>query len=388
MIDALTTPLLTPISAAQPCGESLEYHPDWLVLQGLLSVRPEVQYGSFTQRAAPIEWPQIERDARALLARSIDINLLIVLTRARTAQVGAAGLAQGLGLLLEALTTYPEHIHPGLYTEDDEPSNPSTPSHASDPTMRANALAALADPEALLGEVRALTVGAQSALRLSVRDIEQSLVAPRAPNALAADTVQQQLRELHTQGDTRCLALQQSAQRFSAIVAWAQTHLGDAAPSLAPLHKIFTAVLTALPSVGPGGSDTTTPSSSSAAPQSDPIASGLIAAVAPPKTTATAAHTSSGLIPGLADPAHTLPSSQGAGLAAGAGAGASTPLSLAQEREHMRQTLGAVRTWLETHEPSSPVAILLKQAQRLWGRRFAEVASSIPPDLLALWDQD
>jgi predicted component of type VI protein secretion system len=58
-----------------------------------------------------------------------------------------------------------------------------------------------------------------------------------------------------------------------------------------------------------------------------------------------------------------------------------------QSREQVRDALAQVREWIEHHEPSSPVAVLLKQAERMWGKRFSEVAHMIPPDLLRAWDQ-
>ena len=59
-----------------------------------------------------------------------------------------------------------------------------------------------------------------------------------------------------------------------------------------------------------------------------------------------------------------------------------------QEREQIRALLRQVRLWIEHHEPSSPVAILIKQADRMWGKRFSEVATMIPPDLMKAWDSD
>lgn len=59
-----------------------------------------------------------------------------------------------------------------------------------------------------------------------------------------------------------------------------------------------------------------------------------------------------------------------------------------EQREQVRRTLRSAREWLEECEPSSPVAVLLKQAERLLGRRFAEVAQAIPPELLAQWDAE
>jgi len=59
-----------------------------------------------------------------------------------------------------------------------------------------------------------------------------------------------------------------------------------------------------------------------------------------------------------------------------------------QEREQMRALLLEIRLWLEHHEPSSPITILLKQADRMWGKRFSEVAHMIPPDLMQAWDRE
>jgi hypothetical protein len=34
------------------------------------------------------------------------------------------------------------------------------------------------------------------------------------------------------------------------------------------------------------------------------------------------------------------------------------------------------------------VTILIKQADRMWGKRFSEIATMIPPDLMKAWDSD
>ena len=38
--------------------------------------------------------------------------------------------------------------------------------------------------------------------------------------------------------------------------------------------------------------------------------------------------------------------------------------------------LGQVIAWIEENEPSSPVSIVLRQAQNLWGKRYAEIDST------------
>jgi type VI secretion system protein ImpA len=56
------------------------------------------------------------------------------------------------------------------------------------------------------------------------------------------------------------------------------------------------------------------------------------------------------------------------------------------QREHIRALLGQVIAWIEDNEPSSPVSIVLRQAQNLWGKRYAEIIAAVPPELLAQWD--
>jgi type VI secretion system protein ImpA len=63
----------------------------------------------------------------------------------------------------------------------------------------------------------------------------------------------------------------------------------------------------------------------------------------------------------------------------GGASGADVELGLAAIR--------SARTWFEAHEPSSPVALLLKQAERLTGKRFDEVFQAIPADLVERWAQ-
>ncbi|BEP68847.1 MULTISPECIES: type VI secretion system ImpA family N-terminal domain-containing protein [unclassified Variovorax] len=128
---------LSPFSAAAPCGPSLEYDAEYAVLLARMSPRGDAQYGQFVGAPDAPNWAEIERDCRRLLLRTRDINLFVWLCRARTRLAQAAGLAQSLVLLVEALRTWPEAVHPQLVIEGER-----------DPAVRANALAALADPEA------------------------------------------------------------------------------------------------------------------------------------------------------------------------------------------------------------------------------------------------
>ena len=62
-----------------------------------------------------------------------------------------------------------------------------------DPALRANALAALADPEGLLSDVREVVIAANAARHLTVREVERAFAMPRAPDAASPEAMAQQL---------------------------------------------------------------------------------------------------------------------------------------------------------------------------------------------------
>ncbi len=62
------------------------------------------------------------------------------------------------------------------------------------------------------------------------------------------------------------------------------------------------------------------------------------------------------------------------------------PVAAVSTREDMLHSIRTARGWFERHEPSSLVLVLLKQAERMDGKRFHEIADAIPLDLLRHWE--
>lgn len=349
----VATELLAPVSEIAPCGESLEYDADHAVLQARLAPQSEVQYGSFSSRPEPPDWAEVERDARRLLLRSKDIGVLVWFTRARCRLAGAAGLLEGLLTLQSVLQAYPEQVHPQLVLDG-----------VPDPAVRANALAALCDPDGLLRDVRDVVVSGGTAFRLTVRDVERAFAVPRPPYAPEPAGVKRQLADLHIKGDGPLRALLACGNAVLGIDHWSQGALGDDAPNLGPLMHLL----------------------------------GCLAAFAEAPVRAEKMPVEEvegdGLRPGfLAQPVGAPPSPVDLGEAPWSAppalpAAGDARAHIVQEREQIRASLRHIRHWVECHEPSSPVTILLKQADRMWGRRFAEVAHMIPPDLMQAWDRD
>lgn len=60
--------------------------------------------------------------------------------------------------------------------------------------------------------------------------------------------------------------------------------------------------------------------------------------------------------------------------------------ALIHDRNDALERLRIIRRWFEANEPSSPTIPLLRQAERLVGKRFSEVINEIPVELLEKWD--
>ena len=311
---------LQPLNARDPCGPSLEYDAEYAVLLSRMSPRGDAQYGQFVGTPEAPNWAEIERDCRRLLLRTRDINLFVWLCRARTRVAQAAGLAQSLVVLSEVLERWPDAVHPQLVVEGER-----------DPAVRANALAALADPDGLLGDVREIVVAANAARHLTVREIERAWSVPRLADAPSPESVAQQLAQLRLaangDADASVNLLSQALRAIRQIADWAARQLGGDAPSLQALIDLLKPF--------------------------DEI--DVIGRTEPVSSREGTAHPS---LSGLAS------------------------------RDEVLRAIRIAREWFENHEPSSPAAVLLKQAERMVGQRFALVANAIPLDLLQKWDSE
>ncbi|MGJ7510598.1 ImpA family type VI secretion system protein [Variovorax sp. GT1P44] len=324
-----------PISTDAPCGASLEYDAEYAILLSRMTPRGDAQYGDFVDAAGAPVWAEIERACRRLLLRTKDINLFVWLCRARARLGQAAGLAQTLAMLAAVLREWPEAVHPQTVIEGQ-----------SDPDVRANALAALADPEGLMSDVRDVVVASSTALRLSVRDVERAFAVPKSADAQSPESVNRQLEALRAVGNAESPInlLGQAALHARAIDEWCKAQLGGDAPPLHALIRVLD-LFTAHDRLREADSETSS------------MPAGLHGSPGPmtafPRT-----------------PASSKP----------------LPFLPAATRDDVAQTIRAAREWFEIHEPSSPVAVLLKQAERVVGKRFSQVVDAIPLDLLQKWE--
>ncbi|RYX88632.1 MAG: type VI secretion system protein TssA [Comamonadaceae bacterium] len=348
-----------PLTEREPCGPSLEYDHEFTLLLARMAPRTGVQYGSFLNTPETPHWAEIERDCRRLLSRSLDINLLVWLCRAATHQRQAAGLPQALAALNAVLHAWPQDIHPQL-TIDGE----------YEPSVRANALAALSDPHGLMGDVLDLQLAGDTRPGLTVRDVARAFNTSRPTTGASRESMGRELDKLRRgRGDDEVSAisqLTQAATRLHEINGWAQRELGEMAPDLTPLSRLLDFFL---PSAFMTAESTDRLVANGAAaqivaPPGDPSAAQSAVWSAERQGHHAAVQKTSTLFPATAT------------TVAGAADGSRGEALVGMRR---------IREWFEVHEPSSPVAVLLKQAERLVGKNFAQIVDAIPPDLLQKW---
>lgn len=324
---------IEPVSADFPCGLNLEYSPEYMALISALLPQEEVQYGDFINTPEGPNWSDIERQCRTLLTQTKDISLLIIWLRARTRLSGVTGLQEGLHVLVQLLQHFADDIHP-LPTIDGE----------FDLSMRANALSQLSDPEGLLKDILDVTFS-RAQRPLSLRDIERSFAIPQPADALPSDSVKQQIIDLYHHNDHDMHCLLTIAEHIQSVETWAQQHLPDMPVNLqklSALFSVFTHIINTIPEP-----ITTTSTQESI----DPPAAHIMETTITPTPSIT------------------------------------TTMSVSS-RQQATESLQKIRVWFEENEPSSPVSVLLWQAEKMIGKRFYEVAQCIPLDVLARWEND
>ncbi|BAX63402.1 ImpA family type VI secretion system protein [Burkholderia stabilis] len=339
---------LTPVNDDAPCGPDLEYDHDFVVLFSRVAPKQDVQYGAFVGAPDPLNWSEIERDCRRLMMRTKDLRVAVLYTRCRARLGGVVGLSEGTAVLAAWVQAFPDDIHPRTSTDNDRDAALE---------MRMNALQALSDPEGLLVDVREIVLMKSTITRLQVRDVERAFAHPRPADALAPDSVIQQLQDLRTQHPATIEGIDNTIAHLATIDAWCNSHLESFQPDLSTLTRLLDRLRTPTQVTSAESPDRVT----------DPIAisdtSSERDAITLTAPTVSVSASGSECVP---TPNKPMPSDRDTALAA----------------------IRAARTWFENHEPSSPIPVLLKRAEQFVGKRYAEVVKAIPAELLAQWEED
>lgn len=320
--------LLTETAAEPPCGPDLTYDNDFQSMESAAQGKVEQQFGDTVIPAEPPDWRDVERQASALMQRTKDLRVAVLLCRAWTILHGLPGTLQGLQLCAALLERHWEHVHP-------------LPEDGDDYFMRMNALGTLSDVTGFVRDLRNADFLRGALGQISVRDAElmaRGNVPEDLPH-LTADELRMASARAHAEGHETLLAVTPALQELDRICACCEQHLpSHQQPELDGLRQLLLALKQWQPQ-STGDADTA---------------------------------------------AETEPAAQvgtGDGLAAQPAPG--TPHTPARSREQAIAQLLEIAAFVERTEPSNPAPLLIRRAARFMRMGFMDILRELSPDSLA-----
>jgi len=329
------TSLLAPISADAPCGPDLEYDAAFLALEHALDAAYAERAVGPEDGAPAVDWKQVAAQAQALLRRTLDLRVAVVLTKAWLHLQGLAGLARGLALLQQLLSLRWGTVHPQLGAQGD-----------TDGLMRVNALRGLCDARSVLGPLRAVGLVRARGLRtLSLRDLEQALAGKAQPDGSTTDMTLVEASFIGCELEELAQAHKTATDARSAALALEQLFIEHHTPAVLRLSELSSQLDAIESQLGPR-----VRARRAALVVHDPEAhadNDDEAAESAPLTTAAVRGPRNGAV---------------------------------KSRDEVVRELDRLCAYYDTHEPSSPVPILLRRAKRVAGMSFMELVRELAPN--------
>jgi len=326
--------LLQQVSDDSPCGEDLEYDPEFLEMARASEGKPEQQMGDSVVEAEEPDWRTVKEKAVDLFSRTKDLRVGVFLSQSLLNSEGIGGLSEGLEVVRSLLDRYWDGVYP-LLDEDDD----------NDPTMRVNALITLTDADTMLAALRkAPIVSSRTFGRFSLRDLEIATgeVSPveGGPEPASMETVDgafmdSDVEDLQATDD----AIGKAIEHVEAIEARLTEQVGaDRAVDLSALPQMLRGMRQILNErLARRGVDSSSTYEEAGSHDGD----GMSGDRAPQPAAA----------PGEI-----------------------------RSREDVIRVLDRACEYFERNEPSSPVPLLLRRAKRLISKDFMEILKDLAPD--------
>jgi type VI secretion system protein ImpA len=298
------------------------------------------------------DWRIVEKRAVALLGRTKDLRVAILLAKALLNTGGFAGFHEGTRLVRELMIRYWDTLHPQMLEEDD-----------FSPIMRSNALRDLCERTSVLNPLRTLPLVSLPALgRFSYRDIGIATGELPATNGVPVPDIAKINAAFENCPieplQATAAAVAGSLEDLAAVegymaekVGAAQTiSLEDVTGLLRSIDRILSERIARRMAAAGGGSNGVDYESAT------------------------------GTEPG---PMSNVHSAQGVSFGAGASQGRPFVAGEINSRTEVIRALDAVCGYYERHEPSSPVPILLRRAQRLVPMNFVDIMRDLAPSAMS-----
>jgi len=349
--------LLAPISDDTPSGPNLEYDLDFTSLEQAASPKAEKAMGDSVIAGEEPDWENVGSRAEALLGRTKDLRVALHMATAWLRLGGLEGGAAGLGLIRGIVENFWLDFHPQLDADDDD-----------DPTFRVNSIAPLASLNGWLKYLRLTPfIASQRLGRFTLRDLRIANGTLKVPAKQASDD-----DDGGGQAAPPTLALIEGCCKDASLDLLAAS---AAAASLALEHAkaIDRAFTDKLGSAGPDLKNLVVECFELKKFLDPQLAARRPAAAAP------AASPEADGDFGDDDDGESF---------SGSGGTRSGPVILASKGpiggpEDVKRRLDEICDYYAAAEPSSPVPLLLRRAQRLVGRSFIELLQDLAPGGIA-----
>jgi len=319
--------LLSPVSAAAPCGENLEYDPAYMHLCQLARGKPEQQFGDTIIPAADPDWREVEKCASDLLARSKDLRLMLLLAQSWTALSGLPGYADGVGLISEALARFWPMLLPPLSQDGED-----------DPFMRVNALRELGDNFTLAKLLRNSRFSPTDAVDLTFAETVAFLGGAEAPAQSYPGGPTRLSADVQSGLDAQASWLARGLEAIERIQCLLGQYLGDSArPEMPYILNAMTALCRQIAPPDPSDAQETAP-------------------------------------PGMA---HSAPAAEGTAQPA---ARRNHDITT---RDEAYRVLESVKDYFTRYESSHPAPLMIARIQLLMSQDFMAIVRNLAPDAVA-----
>jgi len=325
--------LLAPVDGESPVGTDLSYDPSYMEIEQIAAGKPEQQIGDTTIADEDPDWKEHKGRCTEALARTKDLRVAMHLLVTALKMEGLTGLRDGLGLIRGILEKYWDKFYPQLDPDD-----------GNDPLLRMNIVSTLTDPISFRRRVREAPLTMSPMMgKFGLKDIEVAtgeVPPPEDPNvpkvemktidAAFEDTPLEYLQE-------NAAAIETAIEHVKAIDTFLTKTVG-AGKAInfkeleGVLKKAKTQTVNYLAKRGVGSAE--------------------------------------------------VAGEDGGGAAAGGGGGGAPISGDIRTPQDVIKLIDKICAYYERNEPSSPIPLLLKRAQRLVSKNFLEVIKELTPDTL------
>lgn len=326
-----------PISDDLPCGEDLEYDPVFQEMEVMMQTTEEQEFGDTIIPGSGPDWKGVAEQVDDLNERTRDLRVLTYGALADLSLKGMKAFSESLKSINTCIEVFWDNIYPELDADDDD-----------DATMRLNSLQILNDYEMVsFGLERAPLLQVKGLGSFSLRDIE-----------LAEGKTKPQGDE-----EAQDLALIQGAFGDADVETITELNEGVTG-SIAELKRTIELC---------GKLAKNAPSVSF-----DEILKVLGEIRQAVKRYAPAAAAEAGLDEGddLDEEAASTGSESGGNMSAGISGAINNPNDVVR-------MIDKICDYYASHEPSSPIPLLMRRAQRLVSKSFVEIMEDLAPDGVA-----